>query len=333
MSRAELGALFDQLDVDGDGRISYPEFVRFMKLGGGEIGPGRMSADPMRPEALALAARDAFERVRELVKRCVRQGVDYRVFERHDPSHEGVIGRGAFRDALKELKAPLSESDVAHVERRFGVGGAGGRAADALGAGGGRAAGGGVAGSASDAGGLMYLEMLHTLMPTRGAAYGDAWRLEEKLRAMIKRRFQFWVPGKLKSAFRHFDTARKNRFGEGEFSSGLRALRLQCSAAQEHAVFEAMDLDRDGRVGYAEFCVFVRDPSHHLLANKLRFSLNRNKVAISNARAVFDELDKNASRLVGKHELARAFERLGVDLTASEAARLAARFDGTQTAT
>ena len=85
---------------------------------------------------------------------------------------------------------------------------------------------------------------------------------------MIKRRFEWWQPGALRRAYKHFDTKRKNRLLPADLADGLRALKVKLSAQQEQDLFDSMDLDKDGTISYTEFIVFVRDPCHPFLGTK-----------------------------------------------------------------
>ena len=45
---------------------------------------------------------------------------------------------------------------------------------------------------------------------------------------------------------------------------------MKLSAQQEQDLFDGMDLDKDGTISYTEFVVFVRDPCHPFLEQKVR---------------------------------------------------------------
>ncbi len=79
-----------------------------------------------------------------------------------------MISKASFRIVLTELEAAMSEADAADLERRFG----------------------------DDSGGVLDLEMLH--LGQVGPRSELIWRHEERPRQLIKKRFQWWVPGKLK---------------------------------------------------------------------------------------------------------------------------------------
>ncbi len=56
------------------------------------------------------------------------------------------------------------------------------------------------------------------------------WQIEERFRQMIRQKFDFWLRGKLRKAFKHFDTTRSGYITQERFSIGLKVSDL-CSRA------------------------------------------------------------------------------------------------------
>ncbi len=52
------------------------------------------------------------------------------------------------------------------------------------------------------------------------------WQVEERFRQMIRQKFDFWLRGKLRKAFKHFDTTRIGVIAENQFSIGLQVSSL-----------------------------------------------------------------------------------------------------------
>ena len=273
----EVRLIFDKFDTNNDGRIGYAEFLRFLEAGHPELGQQQQLATGlMTPIAVSSTAgpttikgairSEALERLREIVRKCIARGINYRaVFEKADEEHTGSMSSADLAVSLRALNASLTEVEVQDLEVAF---------------------------QGAKPGEVRYLEMLHTVAPGR-AGYGEIWRHEERLRQLIKKKFQWWKPGKLKKAFRHFDVHRKNKITEQDFSNGLKPLGFRLSAAQEHQVFQLLDLDGDGAVTYADLVVFVRDANHHHVAQRLRYALNQNDVNASNVKRVLDGFDTN----------------------------------------
>lgn len=247
-----------------------------------------------------VASADASMVLRDALKAKVREGVDYRAaFEREDGAYSGVLDRKALERVLRQLEIPLEANALDELERKF---------------------------RAATSGGIHYVELLNAVLPPRPQA-GDNWRIEEKLRSMIKRRFEWWQPGALRRAFKHFDVKRKHKLLPADLADGLRALKIKLSAQQEQDLFEAVDLDKDGTVSYTEFVVFVRDPCHAFLEQKVRYATHRAKLRPADAEEALRDVDDNRSGLVGLRDFGVVLERLGVELSTSERKRLAQRFD------
>ncbi|KAH8072252.1 Ca2-binding protein [Aureococcus anophagefferens] len=196
---------------------------------------------------------------------------------------------------------------------------------------------------AATRGGVHYVELLNGVLPVRPEA-GEAWRVEEKLRAMIKRRFEWWQPGRLRRAFKHFDTKRRGRVDAADLADGLRALKLKLSGEQERDLFAAMDLDGDGWVEYrsswsssgpvprvpgAEARPAARPTRPGPPA--LRSAIDRLAGAPRRAdyARVFDDFDADGSGKLEPREFKRALKALGFeDLGADDVRDAVAAFDG-----
>ena len=114
---------------------------------------------------------------------------------------------------------------------------------------------------------------------------------------MIKRRFEWWQPGALRRAYKHFDTKRKNRLLPADLADGLRALKVKLSAQQEQDLFDGMDLDKDGTISYTEFIVFVRGPLPPSSESKVRYATHRAKLRPSDAEDALRDVDDNQIRV------------------------------------
>ena len=132
---------------------------------------------------------------------------------------------------------------------------------------------------------------------------------------MIRKRFDFWVPGKLRKAFKHFDQARSGAISEAELSHGLRQLKMRLSAEQEHTLFGVLDLDGSGKITYPEFVVFVRDPNHRDVSAKVLRRLRRRGKGGAAAVKALSKFDTNGSGLVGRGDFTSALDYLGVGLS------------------
>uniref|UniRef100_A0A7S3NNZ0 EF-hand domain-containing protein n=1 Tax=Aureoumbra lagunensis TaxID=44058 RepID=A0A7S3NNZ0_9STRA len=234
-----------------------------------------------------------------IIKRGIDDGLDVRsLFEDRDEGYTGVLGKKDFAQIMRtNLGARCTDDEIDLLASRFG----------------------------GDSSCIHYIEMLNTLIPIKS---GDGWRLEERLRAMIKRKFDWWVPGRLRKAFRHFDIKKKGLISQSELADGLSALKLKHSAEQLYALFSSMDLDKDGLISCSEFIIFVKDPWHHFIERKIKRAIRNSALSSRDARRIFDDLDRGGTGLFGRRDFATALTQLGVaGLSTSEIQRLAQRFD------
>ncbi|GBG27119.1 Protein fantom [Hondaea fermentalgiana] len=114
LSDSEVRALLDKFDIDGNGRISFAEFVAFAQGEDASAVPGakRRQAD-----------RDADEiaqQLRALVRKAHQKGVAYRQsFEHFDPHYAGFIDADDFRRGLEQLGIDVKPEHVRLLIERF----------------------------------------------------------------------------------------------------------------------------------------------------------------------------------------------------------------------
>ncbi|KAJ1448797.1 hypothetical protein M885DRAFT_449791, partial [Pelagophyceae sp. CCMP2097] len=112
VSAAELDDLVMRFDADGDGLISYEEFVRLAE------------GDDDRDDARDVGARDDDDISRVAASRA--GAPDYaRVFEAFDRDGSGGIDRREFRNGLEQLGFTISSADLTAVIREFDADGNG----------------------------------------------------------------------------------------------------------------------------------------------------------------------------------------------------------------
>ena len=163
-----------------------------------------------------------------------------------------------------------------------------------------------------------------------GRAYKsrDVVKLVDTLRLKIRKRAR--NAGGLRDPFNFF-AAKRRSFGIGELSSGLRdLLDTKVARADVEDIFEHMDLNRDGKVRYNEFLIFVEDEFFGEVEQRVRSMIMRQAQRWDgdfDLRAVFEKFDRDDSGRVSKKEFSRGLAKLGLDLSEVEARRLVNRFD------
>eukprot|EP00752_Nemacystus_decipiens_P007715 g6898.t1 len=331
----EAAEILDHFDPHGDGSICYADFLRELEKGADEdevyrrsplrgSSPSGKNIDGGQHRDKSTSARGRLE---ASVRRAIERGIDYRRemeleeegagAGREKGLKEGTVSRQTFRTTMKRIRADLSEGELRDLENRFAAV-SGSTAA-------GRVRGGGAAAAVAE--GVRYVELLRWGAPRRVSGVGDneTWAEEERLRQMIRRRFDIWIPGALKKAFRHFDARRKAKVSEADLSDGLRRLGLELTTRQERALFKAMDLDGRGHLVYPDLVVFARDPNHHEVRDKILRQLRR--VTESRIRGELERKDPSDSGVVSEQALAKVLGKLGVDLAGADLGRLMHRFD------
>ncbi|CAM9630579.1 unnamed protein product, partial [Ectocarpus sp. 4 AP-2014] len=330
----EAAEILDRFDPHGDGNIRYEDFLREIEEGEGDH--VRRSPSPRGRKAFDSGGTSGRGRLQASLSRAIDRGIDYRremELEEEGRSgsavgtgmKEGMVSRQSFRTVMKRIKADLSEGDLADLEKRFAVSSSSSSSIDgglvgSFSGGRGRAAG-------NAAAGVRYLELLHWGAPGGDSRGGDdeTWAAEERLRQMIRRRFDIWIPGTLKKAFRHFDARRKGKVSETDLSDGLRRLGLELTTRQERGLFRTMDLDTQGFLVYPDLVVFARDPNHHDVRDKVLGRLNR--VNESRIRGELERRDPSDSGVISEKALRKVLEDFGVDLAGADLGRLMHRFD------
>ncbi|GMH78351.1 hypothetical protein TL16_g07766 [Triparma laevis f. inornata] len=291
----DLEELMERFDTAGDGSVGWKEFVSESFAGGG---------------AGAGEELEAVSRFKTMVRKCIRKGVDYRAaLERLDEDFKGSLTMIDFKSALQELGGGLTEGETNALALKF------------------RSPASARRGESGDSARIvLYLELLHSLVPVREVEWEepDGWRIEEKLRSMIKNRFEFWVPGKLKKAFKFFDRPTpRGRIGVDQLSDGLKRLKaFRLSASQEKKLFDIMDLSGEGRVTYSDFVTFVRDANNSDVCMKVIADLGKATVRWSEVKKTLEKKDSNGSGVVSVKDFKEAMEKLGVSISKSDCMRL-----------
>lgn len=225
---------------------------------------------------------------------------------RYDDDLKGTLSRPDLAKALRELKADIDEEELARLCARF-----------------------------QSQGRVAYVELLHSLRPS-----GEGlWEVEEDLRWMIRRRFAYFTPGKLRDPFRHFSLGKKRYFSEADFSDGMRALGFKLPVEEERLLFAKLDLDCRGKVSYPAFVTWVRDPNYADVEGKLTKRFKKLALGLKEVRRVIEaerrgeeeeeEEDGEGGKKEGPRLSYRAFrkalDKLGLDLPTKDADRIAAR--------
>lgn len=114
LSDSEVRALLDKFDIDGDGRISFDEFISFAQGEDASVLPSSARREIDR-QADKIA-----EELRSLVRKAHKKGVAYRqAFEHFDPHYAGFIDADDFRRGLQQLNFDVQPEHVRLLIERF----------------------------------------------------------------------------------------------------------------------------------------------------------------------------------------------------------------------
>ena len=296
----DLEELMERFDSGGDGSVGWKEFV-CESFGGGGSGSG---------EEL-----EAVSRFKTMMRKCIRKGIDYRAaFDKLDEGYKGSLSLIDFKAAIQDLGGGLTEGEINALAVKFKSPASARR---------------GETGDGARV--VLYLELLHSLMPVREVEWDepDGWRIEEKLRSMIKNRFEFWVPGKLKKAFKFFDRPTpRGRIGVDQLSDGLKRLKaFRLSASQEKKLFDIIDLGGSGRIAYSDFLTFVKDPNYNDVCMKAISELGKATVMWNEVKKSLEKKDESGRGVVSMKDFKSVLSKFQVDLSKSDILRLMSRFD------
>eukprot|EP00947_MAST-08B_sp_MAST-8B-sp1_P005014 g5014.t1 len=303
LTDAEMLLLLDRFDADGDGRITYQEFIDFVDDGDDHYGGGGGSSSS---SSSSRGADRIVEKLRDLVREARNKGVHYaESFAHFDPKQKGYISRTDFGRGLDDLGLDVRGGELDELMDRFDPNGDGK---------------------------IDYFEFLRVVAPHGERAYKtkDVVKVVDKLRLMIRKRAR-QKGGSFRDPFDFF-AAGQRKFGLGELESGLRELMddVRLSRTDLEDIFDHMDLNRDGKVRYNEFVVFVEDEFFGEVEDHVRVEVMRQAERWDGSmdlEKVFDKWDRDGSGRVSKSEFGRGCEKLGLDLSEIELQRLMRRFD------
>jgi len=152
-------------------------------------------------------------------------------------------------------------------------------------------------------------------------------RVSTQLREMI--RGQAELQGNLSVPFSHFDREKKGRFDISLWKRAVADLAVKASDVQLEAIFEQMNLSRNGEVTFAEFCVFVKDPE---FAPELERKLRK----LVTSRVLVDDITEKMLRkalrnsenggVLDRYALKRFLKHFSLTLSREELVRLMRRF-------
>jgi Ca2+-binding EF-hand superfamily protein len=310
LSRSDERELVDFFDINGDGEISFIEFVDTIE------GSGHLSRISERTEESSLSSSNSrrssdehvFIKIRRAVRKSWRDGNDYRsAFEDYDRSYDGYISGSDFKRAVRDIGLEsLSSSDVDIVMDRFDPG---------------------------RRNKVNYVAFLREMSPSRrGSTSGGAPKAEkaaDRLRMMIRQRAKS-MKGNLRDPFRHF-AQRRSKFDVRDFEEGMRKLEFRLGRRECEDVFNMIDVRRKGKIRFSDFAMFVNGARYTDAEDKLRMLITRaarDWDGGRNLKKAFRKLDTRDDGYITAADFREAMRDAGYGtLSKREAQDLVLRFD------
>lgn len=293
--------VFEAMDMNNDGRVDFNDFTEFFN--GRDLDDENDSSSSRKSRS---SGGNVFAKIRNAIRDQWRRGKDYRrSFEDEDVSGDGFLSATKFKQALLDLGASLSSDDVRKVIRRF---------------------------DPSNNGEVNYVSFLREMSPSRRhstTSDNDSWLVADKLRAMIRQRARL-KDGNLRDPFKHFARS-KTSFDISDFKVGLSKLSLDLNRRAVEDLFQMIDINRNGKIRFSEFSMFVTGSRYTDAEDKLRALITRMADKWDDGRAMkkaFENFDRNDKGYITASDFRDALRSSGYgDLSKREAEDLVIRFD------
>ena len=303
----EVQQLIDSLDSNGDGMVSYGEFVSAVHGGGGRSlraggrGTGKWPAfsDRLSRIIRQLASDRKWER------NSLR-----RIFEDFDRDRSGFITRSEFRRGFDKLRVNADETDLDELMRAVDTN-RDGRI------------------SYKEFVDLVYRQQSYDssrslLTSTSSSSSSMTDILDNTLRDMI-RKASWHSERKLHDLFREFDRDESGRITRAQFRKAFSRMGLRASNVDVDRLVDRLDRDNSGDISYREFVkaalegpnsdTSVREPSRSkgargtALRNMVRSAILDASWTSSSLSSLFRRFDKNDSGRISASEFRDVFKR------------------------
>ena len=169
------------------------------------------------------------EKLRKLVRLSSKRGGNPKMaFEHFDAHLKGTISREQFKQGLKQLDITLLEDEMSTVMKMFGTG------------------------TRKDR--LDYGQFLMAVAPNRASVLStDVNDAIARLKRLVRARSR---DKDLKDPFLHFDEKKVGWFDARQLEAGLSMLRIKVNEEKTQLIFEAMDMNGDGKIDFNDFRQF-----------------------------------------------------------------------------
>ena len=307
----EIRDVIRHCDLDGDGEISYLEFESFVESN----------------EMKDAGVQDVLDRLREIVDRSPKHtyGAIQQVFEEFDEDYSGDVDADEFHAGLRKFGITLTVAEADEVTRRFPC----------------------TRGPRSDRNlrsrnpRVRYRDFVSALKGAAPAtheakdAHGDRTatyavrRLAEEIERCARTRGGDLDLG---GVFRDMDADGSGTLDRGEIRATLERLGVRMSRSELIDVMEFFGAGPRGEIPYDDFVKFAlkRDPATARIAARVKDEIDRlaaRRRAPPDYRGAFREIDSDGSGAIDAREFGKAMKNLGLRLSSAELRQLVNLFD------
>ena len=307
----EVREIIKHCDLDGDGEISYLEFESFVESN----------------EMKDAGVQDVLDRLREIVDRSPKATYAsiQECFEEFDEDYSGDIDAEEFHAGLRKFGITLSVAEADEVTRRFPC----------------------VAGPRSDRNRrsrkpqIRYRDFVSALRGVAPAtheakdSHGDRMatyavrRLAEEVERCARTR---GGDLDLRGVFKDMDSDGSGTLDRGEIRAMLDKLGVRLSRSELIDIMEFFGAGRSGEIPYDDFVKFAlkQDPATERIATRVKAEIDRLADRLREPpdyRSAFRDIDADGSGSIDSREFGKAMKNLGLRLSSSELRQLMNLFD------
>jgi len=304
LSTKDTLLLFDTLDADHDGVLSFPEFEKLIQ-----------QIEEIDRENHMRAIKSGRQRLKATQTQTQNQTNSrvYKVFNFFDQDSNGSISAKELYLALNALGTPVTAAGVEDLMAKFD----------------------------GNADGVLSFEEFNKMIDAANEIQRKKHVAEIKKsgRHALKpvRQVKDSSVAKHRVIFQWFDKDGSGEIDTDEFYRALNALKLKVSMADAHKLLQGLDVDHSGGISFAEFEAFLsshKELMHqeHLAAigshdkRTLRATKTKAK-AHSEELKVFQWFDADHSGSISASELEKGLRTLGVNVDHATVCRLLAEND------
>jgi Ca2+-binding EF-hand superfamily protein len=323
LNQRESEDLVLRFDTNGDDRVSWREFVRFVE-------------DRMRMHQDVSGVVDRIQKKLVRATRGDRKN-PWSIFQDMDSDGNGVLDQREFGRGLQDLGVDLSRSELDKVMSYFDYNQSGyigyANFADVIE---GRHPGG--SGSSST---LSSSSSSSSTRRTNRRQSVSLTRVMDRLTDMVKSKARDGRKYDLKRPFRHFDVNSRGKISTTDFENGLRKLDFDLTRKDVEELLEHFDIENDGMISFHEFCDVIEGRKEGDLVGstnskstrteklfiRIRREIRNHWKSGKDYRVIFEEFDRSHKGTLSSSDFKKCMIDLNLQLSREEVRQIMTRFE------